>query len=69
MLETTHGTRIKRQQGYTLTEYGCGDHPESIYYIKDRDGNVIGRNYIIPRKGHKDAIKWFAETIDDITRS
>ena len=69
MLETTRGTRIMRQNGFTLTEYGCGDHPESIYYIKDRDGNVINRNYIIPRKGHKEAIQWFAETIDDITRA
>ena len=67
MLTTTKGIIIMRQNGHRLIEYSCGDHPESIYYIK-HDGETEDIFYAVPSKGHRFAISRFHEFIEEQSR-
>ena len=68
MLVTTKGTTVARRQGYKLQEYSCGDHEESIYYIM-RDMDVEELFYASPRKGHREAVKYFRQFIEELQRA
>jgi len=57
MLITTIGKTIARQNNYKLVEYSCGDHEESIYYIYNKEKEIVEMFYRNPRKGHREALR------------
>ena len=68
MLITTKGTTIERKNGLSLIEYSAGDHEESYYnIINTKTREQLDYTYLVPSKGHRQARKWFAEYIREVT--
>lgn len=63
------GKLIARKNGYSLYEYSTGIHPESYYKIvTTKERKEMNYRYMLPKRNHKEAKKWFQECIRDYTK-
>ena len=66
-IKDVHGFTVSRSMGLKLEEFSCGDHAESIYYIRRvKEGTTLEMRYYLPYRNHREARQWFEKYCDDL---